>query len=122
MAYANFRQGPLWERTKKFAIAVVKLYARLPNTREAQVLGGQVLRSGTSPGAHYREASRARSRAEFISKMTGGLQELEETCYWFELLIEGGIVHPQHLHDLCNEANELSEMFVASINTAKGNR
>jgi len=63
----------------------------LPNNTIAQVIGKQVLRSGTSVGAHYREAYRSRSNAEFISKIEGGLQELEETCYWIELLIEANI-------------------------------
>jgi four helix bundle protein len=75
-------------RTKAFALRVVRLYCALPKTTEAQVLGKQVLRSGTSIGAHYREAMRARSPAEFVSKIEGGLQELEETSYWLELLIE----------------------------------
>jgi four helix bundle protein len=119
---AELNKGPLWDRTKKFALRVIQLYARLPETRVGQVIGGQVLRSGTSPGAHYREACRARSRAEFISKMAGGLQELEETVYWFELLTEGGIVRPDLIEDLHNEANELIAMFVASINTANGNK
>src|SRR2546423_10432852 len=109
-------------RTKTFALRVVRLYCSLPKTTEAQVLGKQVLRSGTSVGAHYREAMRARSVAEFISKVEGGLQELEETAYWLELLIESGIVPEGRLGDLLREANELMAMFVASAKTAKGNR
>jgi four helix bundle protein len=119
MDFATYSKGPLWKRTKEFALRVVRMYARLPKTREAQVIGGQVLRSGTSPGAQYREACRARSRAEFVSKMAGGLQELEETAYWFELLIEGGIIRAALLKNLCDEARELIAMFVSSINTAK---
>lgn len=68
-------------RTKKFALRVIKLFAALPKTIEAQVIGKQFLRSGTSVGAHYREGHRARSTAEFISKIEGGLAELEETAY-----------------------------------------
>src|SRR5215213_618992 len=79
-------------RTKDFALRVVRLLCALPKTTEAQVLGKQVLRSGTSVGAHYREAMRARSTAEFISKIEGGLQELEETSYWFELIADAGIL------------------------------
>ena len=109
-------------RTKTFALRVVRLYCSLPKTTEAQVLGKQVLRSGTSVGAHYREAMRARSVAEFISKVEGGLQELEETAYWLELLIESGIVPEARLGDLLREANELMAMFVASAKTAKENR
>ncbi len=72
----------LKKRRKAFALRIVKLYVSLPKTTEAQVLGKQVLRSGTSVGAHYYEAKRARSTAEFIGKIEGGLQELEETVYW----------------------------------------
>src|SRR5436309_16087929 len=79
-------------RTKFFALRIVRLYCSLPKTTEAQVLGRQLLRSGTSVEAHYREAMRARSVAEFISKVEGGLQELEETSYWLELLVEREII------------------------------
>jgi len=82
----------LRERTKAFALRVIRLYAALPKTTEAQVIGKQVLRSGTSVGAHYREAQRAKSDADFISKIEGGLQEAEETAYWLELLGESGIL------------------------------
>ena len=79
-------------RTKDFALEIIRLYATLPRRTEAQVLGRQVLRSGTSVGAHYREAQRAKSNADFISKIEGGLQELEETQYWLELLGESRLV------------------------------
>jgi four helix bundle protein len=106
-------------RTKRFALRIVRLYALLPKTTEAQVLGKQVLRSGTSVGAHYREAMRARSRSEFISKVEGGLQELEETAYWLELLVESDIVPAKRLADLQHEADELTAILVASVKTAK---
>ena len=77
----------LKDRTKRFALEVIRLSGSLPKTTEAQVIGKQVLRSGTSVGAHYREAQRAKSDADFISKIEGGLQELDETAYWLELLI-----------------------------------
>src|SRR2546423_4056699 len=77
-------------RTKSFALRIIRLYAALPKTVEAQVIGKQLLRSGTSVGAHYREAQRAKSNADFISKIEGGLQELEETVYWLELLADAG--------------------------------
>ena len=109
-------------RTKSFALRIVRLYCSLPKTTEAQVLGKQMLRSGTSVGAHYREAMRARSVAEFISKIEGGLQKLEETCYWLELLIESGIVPETRLNDLRREAGEVTAMLVASVRTAKGKR
>lgn len=82
-------------------------------------MGKQVLRSGTSVGAHYREACRARSTAEFISKIEGGLQELEETVYWLELLTESGIVKGELLLPLIQEADELIAILVASVKKAK---
>jgi four helix bundle protein len=109
-------------RTKQFALRIVKLYAALPKTTEAQVLGKQVLRSGTSVGAHYREAMRARSRAEFISKIEGGLQELEETSYWLELLADGGVLPAKRLAELRREADELIAILVTSVKTAKGRK
>ncbi len=102
------KQRDLRERTKEFALRIVRLYAALPKTTEAQVLGKQVLRSGTSVGANYREATRARSTAEFVSKVGVGLQELEETDYWLELLAASGIVPEARLADLRNELNELT--------------
>jgi|SRR5579863_1160009 len=109
----------LKKRTKRFALRVIRLYSSLPKTTEAQVLGKQVLRSGTSVGAHYREATRARSTAEFVSKIECGLQELEETVYWFELLVESRIVAESVLADLLREAEELTAIFVSSVKTAK---
>jgi four helix bundle protein len=84
----------LRDRTKAFALRVVRLYSNLPKTTEAQVMGKQVLRSGTSVGANYREACRARSNAEFIAKLGDCLKELDENCYWFELLAESGTSTP----------------------------
>jgi len=72
-------------------LQIIRLFSELPKTTEAQVLGKQVLRSGTSVGANYREAYRARSRAEFIAKCGDSLRELEETAYWLELLVDGKI-------------------------------
>jgi len=103
-------------------LRVIRLYGALPKTTDAQVLGKQLLRSGTSVGAHYREAIRARSVAEFVSKIEGGLQELEETSYWLELLVESGIVSADRLVELRKEAEELIAMFVSSVKTAKGNQ
>jgi four helix bundle protein len=108
-------------RTKRFAVRIIKLYSSLPKSTEAQVIGRQLIRSGTSPGAHYREGSRARSTAEFISKLEVGIQELEETKYWLELLIECSIVTENRLRDLMTEADELTAMLVASVRTAKHN-
>jgi len=84
-------------------------------------MGKQVLRSGTSVGAHYREAARARSRAEFVSKIQCGLQELDETVYWIELLEEAAIVKSDRVADLLKEAQELTSILVVSAKTAKKN-
>ena len=106
-------------RTKRFALRVIRLYGALPKSTEAQVLGKQMLRSGTSVGAHYREGVRARSTAEFISKLEGGMQELEETSYWFELLLESGIVTENRMGDLVNEANELMAILTTIVKKTK---
>jgi four helix bundle protein len=87
-------------RTKAFALRIIRLYQALPNSGEAKVIGNQVLRSGTSVGAQYREACRAKSPADFISKMEGSLQELDETAYWLELLVESKNVPAERLVDL----------------------
>lgn len=109
-------------RTRAFAIRIVKLYTSLPKAAEAQVLGKQLLRSGTSVGAQYHEATRSRSSAEFISKIESGLQELEESVYWLNLLIDCGIVKKEKLSGLCQEANELAAIFVSSVKTVKRRR
>lgn len=112
----------LRERTTAFALRIIGLYASRPNSGAAQVLGKQLLRSGTSVGAHYREACRGRSVAEFVSKMEGGLQELDETTYWLELLGESNIVPAKRLADLLHEAEELTAIFASSVKTAKQKR
>ena len=108
-------------RTKLFARRIIRLYTRLSKETVAQVLGKQVLRSGTSIGANYREACRARSKAEFISKTGDCLKEADETLYWLELLQEERIVSQRKLSSLLDEADQLVAIFVASINTSRGN-
>ena len=107
-------------RTRRFALEIIRLYATLPKSTEAQVLGKQLLRSGTSVGAHYRESIRGRSNAEVVSKLEVGLQELEETQYWFELLAESGIVQPERLSSLIQEADELTAILVTCVKNVKG--
>jgi four helix bundle protein len=106
-------------RTKSFAVRVIRLFCALPRTTEAQVLGRQVLKSGTSVGAHYRESTRARSTAEFISKIEGGLQELDETAYWLELLVEAQIIPERRLTNLLKETDELTAILVTCAKKAK---
>lgn len=110
------------ERTKQFAVRIVRMYVALPRSEVAQVLGKQVLRSGTSVGAHFREAERARSTAEFVSKVEVGLQELAETEYWLELLIEADILPPRRLTALRQEAVELTAILVTCVKKAKERR
>jgi four helix bundle protein len=113
------REPDLGARLKAFALRIIRLYSSLPKTVEAQVIGRQVLKSGMSPGAHYREARRARSSAEYVSKIEGGSQELEETCYWLELLAESGIVSERRLTDLHKETEELIAIFASCAIKAK---
>jgi len=101
----------LRERTKIYALRIIGLYSKLPNDTKAQVIGKQLLRSGTSPGANYREAHRARSNAEFIAKIGICLQELDETAYWIELLVDSGIIQEKKLNSLLDETNQLLAIF-----------
>jgi four helix bundle protein len=112
----------LRERTKVFALRIIKLFASLPKTAEAQVLGKQVLRSGTSVGANYREAHRSRSDAEFISKLGDCLKELDESTYWLELLIGAEIVKQERLADLLDENNQLIAIFTTIAKKVKARR
>ena len=107
------------ERTKKFALRIVKMFCCLPKTTEAQVLGKQALRAGTSIGANYREASRSRSNSELIAKLGIVEQEADETAYWLELLVESGIVAEPKMKELRQGAEELLRMTIAAIKTAK---
>jgi four helix bundle protein len=106
-------------RTKQFALRVVRLVETLSRGRTADVLGRQLLRSGTSVGANYRAACRAKSTADFISKMGTVEEEADESLYWMELLVEAGIVKAERLEPLMKEGNEILAITVASINTAK---
>lgn len=106
-------------RTKNFALLIIRFYSGLSKTAVMQVLGNQILRSGTSVGAHYREGIRARSNAEFISKIEGGLQELEETSYWLELFAESKECDLNEVNKIQNEADELTSIFVTCVKNAK---
>lgn len=94
-------------RTKEFALRVIRLHCSLPKSTQAQVLGKQVLRSGTSVGANYREAKRSRSKSEFIAKIGDCLKEHDETAYWLELLVESDIVSSQKFKSLYQECDQL---------------
>ena len=110
----------LQERTRRFALRIIKLFRSLPKTDEARILGKQVLRSGTSIGANYRAACRARSRAEFVAKLGIVLEEADETTFWLEVMRDSRIFPEEKLKDIVREAQELVAIFVASVRTAKG--
>lgn len=109
----------LRDRTKRFALAIIGMFTSLPKAAEAQVIGKQVLRSGTSVGANYREAYRSRSKAEFTAKMGECLKELEETSYWLELLVESGMREGRSIAGLRKECDELIAIFVTIIKKSK---
>jgi four helix bundle protein len=116
------RPEELRDRTKKFAIRIVKMFRSLPKSEEARILGRQVLRSGTSVAANYRAVCRSRSRADFVSKLAVVTEEADETVFWLELLVETGIVAEARMKSLLTEANELVRIFGSSLRTARSNR
>src|SRR5688572_17301604 len=110
------------KRTKQFALRVINLVESLPNTKAGNVIGNQLLRSGTSVGTNYRSACRARSKPDFISKASIALEEADESQYWMELLITSGTVPENRLDALVKEADELVAILTASVKTAKNNQ
>ncbi len=113
------KKQDLRKRLKQYALRIIRLYDSLPKTGAVHVISHQLIRSGTSPGAQYAESCRAKSTADFISKIEGALQELEESLYWLELLIEGEFVPETMLKPLCEETNELISIFVTMVLNAK---
>ena len=109
----------LRERTKQFALRIIRLYVAIPERGATRILGNQILKSGTSVGAHYREAQRAKSNADFISKIEGALQELDETSYWLELLGDSELVASSRLDSLRQETNELLAILVTNVKRVK---
>ena len=109
----------LKERTKNFAIRVIKLVEKFPKTNSGFVIGKQLLKSATSIGANYRSACRAQSQAHFISKISVVEEEADETLYWLELAVEAGLVEQEQITNLIKEANELTAIFTSSRKTAR---
>ena len=107
------------KRTKRYALEVIRLVESVPEDRVSRVLGSQLLRSGTSVGANYRSSIRAKSRADFISKMSIVEEECDESLYWIELLIESGKVEAGRVADLMAEGDAIISVVVASIRTAR---
>ncbi len=107
------------QRTKRFALNIIRLVGSLPQGRIAEVLGRQLLRAGTSVGANYRSACRARSTADFISKMGIVEEESDEAIYWMELLVESGLIRQEEIIRLQDEANQILAITISSIKTAR---
>jgi four helix bundle protein len=110
----------LKDRTQRFALLVIRFCRSLPHSQEGTIIIRQLLRSATSVGANYRAVCRARSNADFISKLGIVLEEADETLFWLELLAESGVAQPEKTAPVMKEANELVSIFVASLRTVKG--
>lgn len=108
------------KRTRAFALRIIRLVEALPKTRTAEMSGKQLLRCGTSVGANYRAACRAKSQADFIAKMGIVEEEADETIYWIDLLVESEQVNNERVNGLLEEANQIVAIVVSSINTARG--
>ena len=121
LQFGPMNEQQLVERTKQFALRVMSVVRALPTSIEGRTIADQLMRSGTSVRANYRAACKARSHAEFISKLGTVEEEADEAASWLELLIDGGVVSPKRLQPLLNEANELVAIFAASRKTATGN-
>ncbi len=115
-------EDDLKRRTKQFALRVIKLVDALPKTTAGRAIGGQLVRAGTSVGANYRAACRGRSRADFIAKLGVVEEEADECGYWLELVIEAGLLKPELVNPLLEEANELTAIITSSRITASGNQ
>ena len=112
------KEDELNQRTKQFALKVIKLVGLLPRSIEGQVIGKQLIRSATSVGANYRAACRSRSKAEFIAKLGIVEEEADETAYWLELIIEGGLLELKSVERMLREANEIVAIMAASRKSA----
>jgi four helix bundle protein len=108
----------LKQRTKEFALRILKLVAALPNTVQGRAIAGQLVRAGTAVGANYRASCRARSKPEFIAKIGIVEEEADESAFWMELIVEGGLLTVQSVQPLLDEANELAKIMARSRITA----
>ena len=113
------RGDDLKARTKSFALRIIRMVETLPRGKTADVIGRQLLRSGTSVGANYRSACRAKSPADFISKMGTVEEETDESIFWMELLVDSGQLQERLLKDLLREAEEILAIIVSSIKTTR---
>ena len=110
----------LKDRTKRFAVDVIRLCRELPSTLDAKRVGGQLIDASTSVAANYRAACRARSRPEFIAKLGVVLEESDESLFWLELMVDANLVTKARAERLLKEADELTAIFTTSVKTAKG--
>jgi four helix bundle protein len=109
-------------RTKSFALRIIKLVEALPSNRTADVVGKQLVRSGTSVGANYRAACRAKSNADYMAKMGTVEEEADESAFWSEVIVESGLMKEELVKDLLDEADQIVAIIVSSINTARGHK
>ena len=112
-------QDELKRRTKQFALRVMDLVDALPRTTTGRAIGGQLVRAGTSVGANYRAACRGRSKAEFAAKLGTVAEEADESCFWLELIVEGGLLKDDLVKPILDEANELTAIFTAAAKTSR---
>jgi four helix bundle protein len=115
-------QEEMKERTRQFALRIIKLVQSLPPNLVTEIIGKQLLRSGTSVGANYRASCRAKSTADFINKLSIVEEEADESVYWMELLIEGDVVKENLLKNLMDEGNQILSIIVSAIKTSKEKR
>jgi len=116
------RGEDLKQRTKKYALRIIKLVRAIPNTREGGIIGGQLLRSGTSTAANYRAVCRARSKAEFIAKLGIVIEETDESAFWSEIIIESNLMKANLVKPLLDETNEILAIMISSSNSARKNK
>ena len=109
----------LKDRTKQFALRTMKLVDALPNSVSGRAIANQLVRAGTPVGANYRSACRGRSKAEFCSKLETVVEEVDECCFWLELIMESSLLPRKLVEPLFLEVNELTAIFISSVRTAK---
>jgi len=112
----------LKKRTKEFALRIIKLADALPKTTVGHIVAKQVIRAGTSVGANYRAVCRARSKAEFISKLGIVIEEADECMFWLEIIIESNLMKKELVEPLLKETHEIVAIMVASSNSASKNK
>ena len=110
----------LKDRTKRFAVQVIRVIDKLPRSISSEVIARQLVKAATSVGANYRAACRGRSPAEFVAKLQIAMEESDESMYWLELMLELEMMESEASRDLIREADELTAIFVSSLKTARG--